>query len=137
MLFPLSHDLSTNFILSESTEASATIGDIVFPAHEPVRPVFCCTSVKAKDVEYACKPGNSISTLQRGRMCNFRDYIAEYSLSKGIPVNENLTWPEGAGYLVKVVQYQQKGESQSLDISHNRSLKHLSTTPLVPKNMQS
>jgi hypothetical protein len=83
----------------------------VFPAHEPIRPVFCCTSVKSKDPEYACKIGTATSTIQRGSMCNFRKYIAEHSQSKGIPVDEDLKWQEGADYFVKVVQYQQKGES--------------------------
>ena len=112
-VIPLLHDLSANVIFSESINASAAVEDVVFPAHEPIRPVFCCTSVKAKDSEYAYKLGSSTSTLQRGRMCNFRNHIAEYSQGKGIPVNDNLHWPEGADYLVKVVEYRQAKESQA------------------------
>ena len=112
-VIPLLHDLSANVIFSDSINASAAVEDVVFPAHEPIRPVFCCTSVKAKDYEYAYKLGSSTSTLQRGRMCNFRNHIAEYSQGKGIPVNEDLHWPERADYLVKVVQYWQTEKSQS------------------------
>ena len=111
---PPHNDLSANVIFSESTNASPAVEDSVFPAHEPIRPVFCCTSVKTKDSEYAYKLGSTTSTLQRGRMCIFRNYIAEYSQGNGIPVNEDLHWPEGADYLVKVVQYRQAEESQSL-----------------------
>ena len=111
---PPHNDLSANVVFSESTNASPAVEDVVFPAHEPIRPVFCCTSVKTTDSEYAYKLGSTTSTLQRGRMCIFRNYIAEYSQDKGIPVNEDLDWPEGADYLVKVVQYREAEESQSL-----------------------
>ena len=55
-------------------------------------------------------------------MCIFRNYIAEYSQDKGIPVNEDLHWPEGADYLVKVVQYRQAEESQSLPPRKKRKI---------------
>lgn len=113
-VLPLHHDLSANVIFSESINASAAVEDVVFPAYEPIRPVFCCTYVRAKDAEYAYKLGSTTSTLQRGRMCNFRNHIAEYSQSKGIPVNEDLHWSEGADYLVKVLQYRQTEDSQAL-----------------------
>jgi hypothetical protein len=121
-VLPLHHDLSANVVFSESTNESPAVEDVVFPAHEPIRPVFCCTSVKTKDSEYAYKLGSITSTLQRGRMCIFRNYIAEYSQDNGIPVNEDLHWPEGADYLVKVVQYRQAEESQSLPPRKKRKM---------------
>jgi hypothetical protein len=129
-VLPPHHDLSANVVFSESTNASPAVEDVIFPAHEPIRPVFCCTSVKTKDSEYAYKLGSTTSTLQRGRMCIFRNYIAEYSQDNGIPVSEDLHWPEGADYLIKVVQYRQAEASQSLPPKKKRKV---STTKKIKR----
>lgn len=96
-----------------------------FPASEPLRPVFCCTSVTPKDENHAYKLGTTSLILQRGRLVNFVDYIAEYSLSSGVPVVDDLAWSERAEYLVKVIRYRQEDApepSPGLPTRRNRKL---------------
>jgi hypothetical protein len=66
-------------------------------------------------------------------MVNFRNHIAEYSQSKGIPVNDDLHWPNSADYLVKVVQYQETEESQALSPIKKRKISPAKKTTRLRK----
>ena len=92
----------------------------VFPAPEPVRPVFCCTTVEPNEKGQAHTLSNTTLILQRGRLRNFLDYTSESSLSNAVPVVEDLTWSERADYLVKVLKYRQEDAPESDSMSPPR-----------------
>jgi hypothetical protein len=103
----------TNVLSSIPSQQSTTTEGEVFPAPEPLRPVFCCTSVEPKNTDYMSKLSTVTSTLQGGRLYYFLDYIADYSQSDGILVVDDLKWSEKSEYLVKVLRYRQKTAPKS------------------------
>ncbi|KAE9364849.1 hypothetical protein N431DRAFT_474415 [Stipitochalara longipes BDJ] len=97
---------------SSSVHSSSTnIG--IFPAPEPIRSVFCCTTVEPNGQSQAHTLGSTALILQRGRLRNFLEYVAEYSLSNGLRVVEDHTWSQGAEYLVRVLRYGQEDAFES------------------------
>jgi hypothetical protein len=98
---------------SESSQQFTAAAGEVFPAQEPLRLLFCCTSVEPNDPDYMSKLSTFTSVLQGGRLYNFLDYIADYSQSNGIPVVNDFKWSEKSEYLVKVLRYCHKAAPKS------------------------